>query len=1162
MKLDLSINPRSWLSRFLESRGLEHPDGRMLYEYRTTPNEFAALKDVLELVSSLGTLSKVTERVLSFGPAFVIFGAEWWQREYQGGAWEWDQIIEAFGADPRSWSPQERTACILSGLKYWKLPVQEGGKRYFGSVVSQGGIPLVLLAQSKGNIATLVGHSLRRATRLGARSDEIEAIVADYRDRLPKSMRQTEIFRLIAQLVEAVLCVKAEFKLSKSEDPIAKLDWADPNWRDRFPLPLGDAEAKALLHGLVKEAAAADVALQTVPFSIERYLRREMDGFYQLTSQLVYSRAVSVEQLSSFLRVDQSDLARNFPIDLETTQRESVLECRRQLGIDPPSYSLSAPKKYWIGKDAAAEHLIHVHLPNNQIKTSSIPGGMELDPDLPWVFMDSEGSSQFCGLGSQRVRGEEAYVAYPASWSEELSPGSTLEKVGSGREEIGCRVIAKIQGEIALRDSDGHAYKIRTGQAGVENDSYVWEGRRLEFPSNPRQVFIGLPKLVRYTPEGERYSVPHSSIQWRRAGSSQIIQSVGQVQGPVDAYVMKDGEVILRTRLVVLDSSAKVNFLSGATLSEGHIVLTGRWGISHLTSDCLDAGIAIHETAQAWDISLTAGAKVPETLDLYFDWPQCPTFLRIRVPYPAAGGRFFSGTGREMRNGEALTPRELIGSRLRILDSNPDFPRDYFLQLCLTIPGKRPLEGGKHKLALSGNSSEVRLIDYKTEIESLLSMSDELDAHVTLTLWVGTQASQSIKVTRYDCLMLPEDMGVHLSQTDLTRHSADGLKGIVTLGTPINDFSRPPIEFIPMESEGVPVGRWFPENVISASVPIFVYPAPSSHLQFRPLVLTKHLLESDIDASSKGLATALTIANQSLRKKAIGASLNALAADFSHPEWKLVESIWTRLGHLPLSSLDLWREFAANPAGIVAFALRPWEQAPTATIDMCRRFSQELGFIWETIPLAAWRQGFRALQNYWHTAVGIEAGSQILPIDLANKIVLLREIAPALSLLLDILCFEVTGHKSHQHATLKAACSTSGKATVARHLYGELWRGENSLLQQILLRHHLLGQWPTGLSEQLTKALLMGKDTKPALLKFAQSLFWMEDDFKASIANTPPLLAFCITTESLPDWWQSSEQRLALKKHRDFDPEWFAIAFEQATRMCYALELLRIQPAC
>jgi len=1138
----------------------------MLFRYRLFSDEFEGLKEILRQTCANRPLAAIAASNLYFPAGFVMFGAEWWKREYRGGVWSWPLITQAFGADPDSWLPTQRTAAVLSGLKHWGHTIHRSGRAYLGSVITQGGIPQVLLSEGHGNITGLLISAGRRASRLNARGDDIIGIVRDYQDRLQQSLQREEIIELIARTIDAVLDLQREFGLKGSaEECIQRLDSIAPDWKDRFPLPLENAATATLLRRLIGEVIESRQDGGTFQFTVERYLRLS-ERHYQLTSKLVLPSKISGQQLANFLHVPEDLLPRHLQIGIETTRRELISDARKLLGASPDAFSLAPPRKYWSAQDAAAEHLLYADLRKSAVPSLPLAGGAELETELPWVFSDEDGLARLVGVGSQRVRSASALICYPDHWTVAPTEGTSFESVDSLALGNTNRLIARVTGECWINGSDDARYRVRTGQAVAESTQYVWQGQRIGFPSNPRQVFLGLPRLSCHTPDGDRL-IAKSDIEWRRAGSKQVIGSDFQVSGPVDATLRVDGETVFRSRMVVLDRTAKIVFHSGKTAAEGVIDFQGDWGIQSLAMASSAANATVSALPNGWQVTLAAPTISPETLTLALDWERSIVPLCLTLPFPVSGGRFFNNSGEEIKSGDYITPRELIGSRLRILDSNPNRPMNYGIQPSLIVGRKELMRGEMQLILLAGSSAEVRLFDYQPAIASLLSTSDALDAIVELILWVGTQPRQKILVKRFDCVLEPESNGVALSQADLQRLSASALKGIKVLGTRLDNFSRSAVEFIPVESEGVPSGRWFPRTMVTDSKALFVYPAPDSCLQFRPMILPGHSPDTPPTASTEGLSAAVLLPTPEERRNAFDASLTAMAADFQHPDWKLAESIWRCLGHLPLSSLDFWRRLIVHPDALVAFALRSWDDPPAEPATHCHRLTEELGLIWEGLPVSAWRRGFRGLCRYWQDVLDAENAKRVLPLDVASKLAAIKEFCPALDFLLDLLAWEVTNQKSSEHQKLRNLRKQYGESQLCQLAYKALWSGEDSHLQQVLLHQHLDTEWPDGLLERVFNELLRNNATKASLAKHCQQLLHLDVDPKTkkidrkdSVANVPVLLAFTLATETLPNWWLEPENRSTLKRHKDFDPEWFTIAFAHGIRMCYALNLLKFEP--
>lgn len=79
----------SWLSNFLNRRGLRQPDSRPLYEYHATNDEYNNLTQLLRAVGQVQ--SYIDDK--GYAACFVLFCSEWYRRDYERHCgWMWDPM--------------------------------------------------------------------------------------------------------------------------------------------------------------------------------------------------------------------------------------------------------------------------------------------------------------------------------------------------------------------------------------------------------------------------------------------------------------------------------------------------------------------------------------------------------------------------------------------------------------------------------------------------------------------------------------------------------------------------------------------------------------------------------------------------------------------------------------------------------------------------------------------------------------------------------------------------------------------------------------------------------------------------------------------------------------------------------------------------------------
>lgn len=99
LTLDISkciswLHCTAWLSNFLNRRGLRNPDGRPLYAYHATSDEYSNLVQLLRILGQ----SQVNVNDKGYAACFILFCSEWYRRDYERHyGWTWDPIYKRLG---------------------------------------------------------------------------------------------------------------------------------------------------------------------------------------------------------------------------------------------------------------------------------------------------------------------------------------------------------------------------------------------------------------------------------------------------------------------------------------------------------------------------------------------------------------------------------------------------------------------------------------------------------------------------------------------------------------------------------------------------------------------------------------------------------------------------------------------------------------------------------------------------------------------------------------------------------------------------------------------------------------------------------------------------------------------------------------------------------
>lgn len=1177
----MSIDPlAAWLISILKQRNL-NPDGRLLFTYDLSRDEYAELRHQLtKAISDAGGIEALAEKslgkiLLTAPPAtFVLYASEWWKHDYAGGVWDWSPIIESLGGDPKafSYAQQLRSEFVARGLAFWRLSPLEKGKRFIGSIVVNGGIPMRLLAQGDGPVAVVLSQVLKQAGRYRWGHTQVLESVSDRLVQLPTAYRRPEIAELLAQFVDAALQLKQEFQLEGISDPTARLDGVLPDWRRRFPVSLESEAAQTLLTGLVREAAAQGTGSTHGLFMAERRLIEGPDaGSFSLDSHLSYPGRIPVKDLATLFGLRDEEVPRHFTIDLVADERQPCTEGRLVLGAADPVAVLNVRKWVLRGQTARTElQLILRSQAGDHGDPCTIEGGSALAEDDPWVFVESEtGYPVLAAAGGARLPHASAWVALAPGWtiegSEEAEPVGELRCPGLPARKIFC-----LRSDARLL-SAGLAFRIRLGQVTQPGQIYQWKGRRLP-EARGRSVFCKShpPRLNRVTDDGLQ-AVPLTDQQWRRIGSQETLQP-RDARGPVEVRILDEGEMVARQRIFVLPLEANIEYSSGQIVGVAQVWFH-HWGPVELAPEVpvnVAATLSQEDTGVV-RIDLSSQGAPPAEFRVHVRWPGMNHELTLTVPYPVSGGRFLRADGSVMQEQETVTLRELIGMRLQIFDTNPDQPRRYEVQLTLGS-GKQQVSSRLPVPMLPGvGRAEIRLLDYQQQIESLLGLFDDLNAKVRISLLAGRQSSCEIRVGRYSTTLRSEDGQVRIPEEALGLIPVEELERTRILACPLTQPETTPLALNPVRSEGVHTGSWTAEGMTQELAPWLVYPAPESAVLFRPLVWVEAIspeteastTDSDQVAEVKSLPDAMSQADPERRWSSMHSALKAMSEDHRHESWPLLDGLWQTFHHLPLTALDVWRMLAKQPKAVLSFLLRS-ELSDAELAAALRRLHRETGWMPELTTVEDLCEVSRALWRRWADQLPPDLCKTVFSTTLMSRLKLLANEIPSLEPLIETVVFVATGTVSD---LLLEVAGPSKKSTP--ELLNALWLGGDSLVNSQLSLVNAERKVPSSVergfvTQRAWPAFVQAcsKPNQQLLAPHGRNLFWNnQENHLFSVANLPVLCALWAATSTSRQWWTDPGSRLALKQIRDFDPIWFEQAYRQAFKVCMSIDGLVQLPA-
>lgn len=1128
-----------WKHRFLERRGLQSSTGMPLYSYRTTTAEFedleATLKDRLKSYLAIATLGDVARQIPFFPALFVLYAAEWWRRCYDGSGFSWEPIVEGLGARPDGWTQAQRSDCVERGLQDWRLRlINTHGLRFLGSIAFQGGLPMQLLASARGNIGRVLGRVLRlAATSGGVEAVDVQEWIKSLSTYLPNAYRQNEIFVLLAEVILSVLRLKQAANLQTAHGAVEALERFDPQWRNSFPLPIEDAQAQGLIEQLIKDAADARLVRPAKTIAVERRLEQSDGETWQVRADVDLPEYITATELGSLFGADSSSMTRVLTLRFSRGGRIVELNLRKLAGQE--RYRIDRLPLDCLDTVAIAEHAMTLISPEGEVRHGAVARGAALNSDLPWVFEESISATQALRLvrqGSGSVTGLEAWICVPDNWMTRADDGGLLPSVG--RIVSLRRNLVKIKGSVRLEDPDGTQFRIRCGQAATTEEHLELRGARIwESFIRPEVAFRGIPRLYRVSEEGLAQPVD-GSINWRLPGGRSTL-TPGGLLGPAEAVWPAGGDIRWRSRLVLTPEQAELRIEPGASPSQGQLRFVN-WGLLSAQMRTADVALrAVHDGNELVVHVEYSGERPPEWCELELLWRGNPNTALVRLPFPARGVRAFDANGSQVSDEAAIAVGQMVGVRLVGF-----LGREYRAELTLRLhggAGAAPATLITRQITPNQGESrvEVRLIDYAHDIQRMLGSADALDASVSVRLQFGNGQGNTLRITRYACPLerLADNSAVTLRQPDVAQLTIDDLESIPARALRLDAPGEEPLVLEPLRSENVPTGAWyFPADEVAPG-PWLIYPGATSKIVFRPL-----LWAIQASSSSQGrLNEALGVSSEAPRHDALDAVITELADNYCLPDWQQVEQLATQLGHLPLSTLDLWRRVARSSDGIVAMSIR----VGALQVSFVQRFSTELPFMWETVPLSCWVKGVQRLRDQCAEWYGAESANTVFTAHLDRRIQDIASANPALRVLLEVARTIVTGVVTPDVALARRSVMDS-------HWRGLLFDGGESCLQ-ILLRSNADAQWPGGLAAEVER-------TRRGA--FADYLCPTSYGFHDAVINIPIVLAVCAVTEEAIAWAQEESAIQILRTMQSFDPEWFAEAYDLTVARCLAKNAIQL----
>ena len=460
----MPVTSTAWLSSLLGPVGLSVPDGRPLYAYRCSTERLEEARDVL-------TGWRPQRDSGAGGRVFAVYAAEWWQRNYDGGPWAWQPLLDSIrceAAFPELYEP------LRNAWRWWGVrPVVLGASvRYLGTCACQGGLPLHFVSSPHSNVRRFLRALLREYRTFRRVVDDGYTLAEPLRSYLPRSLRQEPVYRLCAEVMDQIWELRGVG--SQQDDPVAVLDRQTPEWRSRMPIDLGDVQARKLIDSLLRDAATAE-STTAGEFQVLRYITDTATGRRFVVEPRVPQR-MPVAGMAKLVGIGRAELPGRFQLRIDGSRPLPIANGR--IAGDDVVFSgvLADPENLAAIADREIRWFLQA---GRRIGDSFAPrGGAAPADDLPWVFAateDDESRLDLYAEGSVRTRLPRVAIACREETARMLLPHPDC-RPWEARPMTG-RVMLDVEGDVSI-DTPVGTCRIRTAQGRERQFEHRLIGKR------------------------------------------------------------------------------------------------------------------------------------------------------------------------------------------------------------------------------------------------------------------------------------------------------------------------------------------------------------------------------------------------------------------------------------------------------------------------------------------------------------------------------------------------------------------------------------------------------------------------------------------------------------------------------------------------------------
>lgn len=957
---------KEYLQSFLAKRNLQHPNGEMLYVYQMNKQEYNDLQAVLINNCKNHSICDLLKND-NFSRLFVLYAADWWKREYDGGVWSWDPIFSSITDEILK--PHQiavRTAAINSAFKYWKYNITlTTGKKYLGAIIANGGIPSKFLqTANQSPLVRVLSGVLRFASENNILNNDKELFLytKNSAKKLPEVMRKDEICELITELVSTILKLKQEYKLQDVSNPITTLNYRCPNWKDRFPLLLEDAAVEKLLIGFVEKASRTKYIKGKVPL-VNRFV--DLNDEKELKFDFVFPEfGVQAEYFEDKFKVSNSnELPQTFYINATDENNTTIARVTSILG-SVNNYKIH---QFTNQLNVLNELSIYLYTPDNKINTQDqrLHLCQHIDITKPLVFTHKEDNIYVLNSnGSISLKEPECFIAYDKNILNLSDYTEFVDNIFVNDKEL---LFGKLTQDIELGD-----FIIKLNAIN-DSKKCLLQGTVLPYRTDPYTTYLDIPKVYYIDSDGNIQFVNKKYLTYYYHNTKQQLTNINTAYGIIDIYcTLNDIEQVFT--VIVIPKNAKIT-LTSENDNRGSISIE-EFNCIKITPINLPENIEYIKNGNIFNFNILNG-KFPEKVCFKLNW-MIGGFSYLYIPFPISGVSFFDEYNQQI-DSPKFAIQHLLGKKIRIFN-NVDNKAHYSINI--EPRGFQHNASINKRIFIYDTITELKLIDFEENIKNLLSYSRNEDDFVKFSIKKQGKVLGTAYISRYDDNFVINGNNIGVSET--SSYTNEQLIDTKVYAVELfGDDNK--IELKQNIELDTATGLWNLSDIDIQNKVYMVISSKESAISFKPKILYTESSFQKLTDFSKYI----------IDNDDIDLYLHIDVNEHWNETIELLETFY--VNKIPFTSIDLWQDICDDDKRLSHFLFKL--QADTAIFQ---RLKKELLIVPATIPINVWQ---KAIEEYIDNQYNIVGNDEIVDILLDIQIKKIIETFPEIKVNIYYACF-------------------------------------------------------------------------------------------------------------------------------------------------------------